>query len=113
MDLTNEEKKDIDSIMDEVNQWSIKLDNGEIFMIRRPTIDELLLARAEYKKTIDRFEITDKPINEELEGPKEGEEPYLVLEVKKEGPNKGRHFKTGITSKEFLGWTDEPLSKRT
>lgn len=45
----------------------------------------------------------EEPVEEE---PKE----YWVNIVKKESPNKGRHFKSEKGTGKFLGWTDEPLT---
>lgn len=43
----------IDASLNEINQWSIKLDNGEIFMIQRPTKEDLFEARASYLEAIN------------------------------------------------------------
>lgn len=47
-------------------QWSIKLNNGEIYVIRADTPEALKLRRSSVMDMIDRNEIDDVPIEDEL-----------------------------------------------
>ena len=90
-----------------------KKQGEDILVVRGDEIDQVVLDLEEAKsklfgkKTYVEPVVSQTPSEEEVD---EDTEDYWVREVKKEGPNKGKHFKVGKDSGKFMGWTTKPLT---
>ena len=100
-------------------QWSSKADNGEIMVVRADTREELILdiewaksgfsIKTPVESHPERAEdITRLPIDDAIDTFQERAEcphtEFWVNTVKKEGPNKGKEFKSCKKCKKFLGF---------
>lgn len=90
----------------EINGWNVT--------VRADSIEELLAGVDKVKVGFGGKAVAsqEKESNEEAGCAECGNLDYWVNLVKKEGPNKGKHFKTCKKCGNFLGWTEEPLTNK-
>ncbi len=79
--------------------------------VRKQAIaDGMNIYRFVIKELGTKAEMWDKAMNGKKEEKTEQKdckhELYKIFQVKKEGPNKGRHFKSCTTCRAFVGWVD-------
>ncbi len=102
-------------------QYSVFLKNGrdEQLVIRADDFEELAEAKKDIDKIMGKREEkpvqTSIPANKPDYAKKQMQETcphttFKVYQVKKEGPNQGKWFKTCATCSKFIAWVEQPTS---